>query len=144
MKPDAANPETPKQTERQDESLIDSAVLEDAWALWQLLRELGHDHLLLAALETRRAGESLVAILAAGIMLAVLLISAWLGLLAAAVLELIANGMSASSAVLLAVAFNLLLVLIVCIVIRRKSYYLQFPALLGRLQPRQSNTKRSL
>lgn len=139
MKPDAVKAEIPRQNEAQ----IGSVVLEDAWVLWQQLRGLGHDHFLLAALEIRRAGESLVVMLAAGIMLAALLIGVWLGLLAVAVLALIENGMPASSAILLAVAFNLLLALIAWGIIRRKSCYLQFPATLGSLHPKSRNTEHS-
>lgn len=124
-----------------DEPLQSSKVLEEALSLWHELHQLGHDHFLLAALETRRAGESLVSMLVAGIVLAFLLISAWLGLLAAAVLGLIENGMMASRAVLLSVVFNLLLVLIVYKVMRRNSYYLQFPAILGSFQPKSRNTE---
>lgn len=143
MKPNAANDTTTGQTSTHAEPLLSSEVLEDVWSLWHELRGLGHDHFLLAALETRRAGESLVTMLVAGIMLAVLISAAWLGLLAAAVLGLIENGMVASRAILLAVVFNLLLVLIVYGVIRRKSYYLQFPAILASLQPKQRNTEQS-
>jgi hypothetical protein len=66
-----------------------------------------------------------------------------LGVLAVAVLWLIENGISVNSAILLAVAFNLLLLLIVCGVIRSKSYYLQFPAILNSLQPKSRNTEQS-
>ncbi len=110
-------------------------VLEDAQSLWQELRELSHDHFRLAALETQRAGDSLVSMIIAGVMVAVLLIAAWLGLLAAAVLWLIERGVVANSAILLAVVFNLLLSLILFAVIRRKSRYLQFPATLRSLRP---------
>jgi hypothetical protein len=68
----------------------------------------------------------------AGVMVAALLSSAWLGLMAASVLELIEYGVRTNSAILLAVAFNLLLALILYGVIRRKSRYLQFPAKLSR------------
>jgi hypothetical protein len=128
MQPDAAGSNTSKHGTTQ------SAVRNSVWQLWLQLQGLGHDHLLLAALETRRAGESLLVMLVAGIVLAVLLISVWLGLLAAAVLMMMGNGMVASSAILLAVVFNLLLALIICQVIRRKSAYLQFPATLNSLQ----------
>lgn len=140
MKPNAVNDTATGQANPAD-PLLSSKVLEDALSLWHELHELSHDHFLLAALETRRAGESLVTMLVAGIVLAFLLISAWLGLLAAAVLGLIENGMVASRAILLAVVFNLLLVLIVYGVIRRKSYYLQFPAILGSFQPKSRNTE---
>ena len=112
----------------------DSSMLEDAQSLLHELRELTHDRLLLAALETRRAGESLVSMLVAGVMIALLLGSAWLGLLAVAVLGMIENGIVASSAILLAVAANLILVLILFRVVRRKSRSLQFPATLRSLQ----------
>jgi len=80
----------------------------EAELLWCELRGLAHDHLQLAALETQRAGESLVTMIAAGMIVAGLLLSAWLGLIGAAVLALISRGIMASgSAVLLAVALNL-------------------------------------
>ena len=126
--------ETPGQTATSGAPASDSCLLEDAQSLLHELRELTHDRLLLAALETRRAGESLVSMIVAGVMVAVLLCGAWLGLMAAVVLGLIENGVVASSAILLAVAFNLLLALILCRVMRRKSGYLQFPATLRSLQ----------
>ena len=76
-------------------------------------------------------GKSLVAMIVAGVMVGVLLIGAWLGLMAAAMLELVEHDVVAtSSAILLAVASNLLIALILFGVIRRKSRYLQFPATL--------------
>ncbi|MDD1616307.1 MAG: hypothetical protein CG439_1441 [Methylococcaceae bacterium NSP1-2] len=134
MKPNAANDATIKQTATQDEP-IGSNALEEVQSLWHELRELLHARLRLAALETRRAGESLVTMLIAGVMVAVLLIGAWLGIMVAVVLMLIEQGMVASTAILLAVAVNLLIALLLCGVIRRKSHYLQFPALLGSLEP---------
>jgi hypothetical protein len=109
-------------------------MLEDVQSLLRELRGLTHDRLLLAALETRRAGESLVSMLVTGVMIAVLLSSSWLGLMAVAVLSLVESGVVASSAILLAVAANLLLVLILFRVVRRKSRSLQFPATLRSLQ----------
>lgn len=75
--------------------MIDSSVFGDIQSLLHQLRELTHDRLLLAALETRRAGESLVSMIIAGFMVAFLLSSAWLGVMAVAVLELINNGVVA-------------------------------------------------
>jgi hypothetical protein len=106
-------------------------MLEDAQWLWHELRGLTHDRFRLAALETQRAGKSLLEMIVAGVMVGVLLISAWLGLMAAAVQKLVEHGVVAtSSALLLAVASNLLFVLILVSVIRRKSRDLQFPATL--------------
>ena len=113
----------------------DSGLLEDAKSLWHDLLGLAHDQLTLAALETRLAGKSLVTMIAAGIMVAALLVSAWLGLVGAAVLWLISIGVTASIAMLLAVAANLVFALIVYDVIRRQSRHLQFPATLRSLRP---------
>ena len=103
--------------------------------VWGELRGLVHDHLQLAALETQRAGESLVTMITAGMMVAGLLLSGWLGLMAAAVLALTSrNIMTSDSALLLAVAGNLLVALMFCGVIRRRSHHLRFPANTRNLQ----------
>ena len=146
MDRNAVEDETPGQTATHGDPVSDSTVLEDAQSLLHELLGLTHDRFRLAALETRRAGESLVSMILAGVMVAFLLSSAWLGLMAAAVLGLIDNGIVASSAILLAVAFNLLLALILCRVMRRKSRYLQFPATLRSLQtksPGQRDAQKS-
>ncbi|MFU8789219.1 MAG: phage holin family protein [Methylobacter sp.] len=142
METNAANDAAIKHDALPDE-LTGSKVLQDARLLWHELRGLVYEHLRLAALETRRAGESLATMLIAGIMVALLLIGAWLGLVAAAVLMLIEQGIMASTALLLAVAANLFIALLLCGVIRRKSHYLQFPALLGSLQPQPLKAKSS-
>ena len=120
-----------------------SGPLEEIKALWHELRGLAHDQLALAALETRLAGKSLVTMIAAGVMVAVLLVSAWLGLMAAAVLWLIHLGVTAGIAMLLAVGANLLSALILYNVIRRQSRHLQFPATLRSLRPVPSNLQAS-
>ncbi|ASF46587.1 phage holin family protein [Methylovulum psychrotolerans] len=114
----------------------DASIWEDVESLWYQWRGLGYEQFHLAALETRRAGESLVVMLIAGVMLAVLLLGAWLGILAAAVLALIGQGWPASGALLVAVMVNLLLALVLAWVIRRKSRFLQWPALVHSLQPK--------
>ena len=90
----------------------DSGVLDNAKSLWDELRGLAHDQLALAALETRLAGKSLVSMIVAGVMVAVLLVSAWFGLIGAAVLWLVSLGVMTSIAMLLAVAANLVFALI--------------------------------
>jgi uncharacterized membrane protein YqjE len=111
----------------------------EAQWLWYELRGLAHDHLQLAALETQRAGESLVTMIAAGMIVAGLLLSAWLGLMGVAVLALTSRGVMASgNALLVAVALNLLVALVLCGVIRRRSHHLRFPANTRGLQPASS------
>lgn len=134
MNPDTANASI-EHSSLNVEPQRGSGLLNDIQSLLHELRELSHDHFLLAALETRRAGQSLVTMLVAGVMVALLLNGLWLGLLTAGAVWLVENGLKASSAILLTVAFNLLLLLIFLGIIRRQSRYLQFPALLHSLKP---------
>jgi uncharacterized membrane protein YqjE len=134
MAPATEEDENSGQTAMREGRVSDSTLLEDVQSLWHDLLGLTHDHLLLAALETRHAGESLVSMMLAGIMVAFLLSSAWMGVMVAVVLGLIENGITASDAIMLAVALNLLLALTLIFVIRRKSRSLQFPATLRSLQ----------
>lgn len=130
--------QTSEQAASNGEPLSNADVLNDAQSLWYELRELSHDHFRLAALETQRAGVSLVSMIVAGVMLAFLLNGVWFGLMASVVFSLIENGVETSSAILLAVAFSLLLILILIGVIRRRSQYLQYPAILKSLKPMPS------
>jgi hypothetical protein len=120
-----------------------SGLLQAAKTLWYELRELVHEQLTLAALETRLAGQSLVTILAAGLGIALLLITAWVGLMGAAVLWLNSIGVRASIAILIAVAANLGFALILYHLIRRQSRHLQFPATLRSLRPMPSKPQGS-
>jgi len=113
----------------------DSSLVEEVKSLWHQLSVLAHDRLTLAALETRLAGKSLVTMIAAGVMIAGLLVSAWMGLMGVAVLWLVSIGVLASIALLLAVAANLEFALFLYAVIRLKSRYLQFPATIRSLRP---------
>jgi len=121
----------------------DPGLLEDAKSLWYEVLALAHDRLTLAALETRLAGNSLVTMIAAGVMIAVLLVSAWLGIMGAGVLWLISIGVMASIAMLLAVTANVVLALILYAVIHRQSRHLQFPATLRSLRPVTSKLQAS-
>jgi uncharacterized membrane protein YqjE len=105
-------------------------VLQEVRSLSRELRRLFHDHVSLAALEARQAGESLIWMLTLGVMVSGLLLSAWLGLLATLVLTLIEHGVmtSPSMALLLAVGTNLLLAVILGWALRRRLPHLQFPA----------------
>jgi hypothetical protein len=112
----------------------DAGLLEETKSLWHELRGLAHNHFALAALEAKLAGKSLVTMIAAGVVAAVLLVSAWLGLIGAVVLWLIGIGVAASIAILLAVTANLAAALFLYAVIRRQSRSLQFPATLRSLR----------
>lgn len=111
-----------------------TGLLEDARALCQEWARLAQDRLQLAALETKLAGESLVTMIAAGVIAAVLLVSAWLGLAAAAILALVGVGVSANIAILAAAAANLLGALLLYALIRRKSRHLRWAASIRSLE----------
>ncbi len=117
-------------------------LLDELAGLWNEIRGLAHDHLQLAVLETKLAGESLVSMIAAGVMIAILLVTAWLGLLGALVMLLILLGMWPSAALLLAVGLNLLIALALYGVIKQKSRHLKWAATLASLHP-NSETKQA-
>jgi Putative Actinobacterial Holin-X, holin superfamily III len=113
----------------------DAGLLDEVRSLWRELHGLAHDQFALAALEVKLAGVTLVRMVIAGVMVAVLLVSCWLGLVGAAVLWLINEGTSPSIAVLLAVAVNLALAVVLCDRIRQQSGNLQFPWTVRGLRP---------
>jgi hypothetical protein len=110
--------------------LIDNAV-----ALWDDLRSVAHDHLELAALEAKRAGQSLVAIVVYGVVIAILAVTAWMGIVTAAVLGLIQLGLNPSLSVLIGVAVNLAGAFGLVLLIKQASQALRFPATVKALKP---------
>lgn len=103
-------------------------LIENARLLWREVSQLTRDRLHLAALETKLAGQSLVTMIAAGVIAGVLLVSAWMGLVGAAILALVGAGVVVSIAILLGVLANLALALLMYTLIRRKSRDLQWVA----------------
>jgi hypothetical protein len=115
-------------------------LLEDIRLLWFDLRGLTHDHLKLATLEAKRAGNSLVSMVVAALIMAVLLIGVWIGLMAAGVLALIQSNMMGNiEAILLMAGANLVVALLLFWFIRRKSRYLLFPETVHSLWPREDS-----
>lgn len=117
----------------------DDGLLASAQALWQDLRGALHDHLQLAALEAQRAGKSLVNMVIYGIAAAILVVSAWLGLMAAGVFWLIGLGLHPSLALLAAVGVNVGGVVVLVLLILRASHYLGFPATVRSLKAVKSD-----
>ena len=112
----------------------DSGLLDTVQAVWQDLRGLARDQLELAALETRRAGKSLALIVVYAVGIALLLVTAWLGLMAAGVLWLTEIGCNGSLAVLGAVALNIGAAVGLFTLIRSNSRNLGFPATVQSLK----------
>ena len=109
-------------------------MLHGAQALWRELSQLASDHLELALLETRRAGKSAVNMLIYAIGAALLLITAWLGVLAAVVVGLAAWGLHPGWAILIVVAVNLAGAFGLYLLIRQNSANLRFPATVRSLK----------
>ncbi|MXS83542.1 phage holin family protein [Nitrosomonas oligotropha] len=148
MDSNATKNEASEQAAADSLSENDSGVTDDLKSLWHELRELNHMHFRLLALEAQQAGNSLVVMIVAGIMAAVVLSVAWLGFLAAVILALNQYGILTDYIllILLTVVLNLLLALVLWSVIRSKGYYLRFPATFRSLRsmpPAPGNTEES-
>jgi Zn-dependent membrane protease YugP len=126
-----------------DESAGHFDPLSDISSLWHELTELTQEQVHLAALETRRAGKSLIIVVTAAVLLAVLVLGAWLGVLAAGIVWLLEQGLPLSAALLLAVGINLLAALIVYVLIRYQSRHLRFPATRRSLRALSSQFRES-
>ncbi len=117
-------------------------VVEDMIRITHELRELAHDHLELAILETRLSVNYALTMTVIAIVAAVLLVSTWLALIGAAALGLISAGLTPAVAMLLLAAGNLLLALVAWGLIRRRSGKLGWPATLRSLKPRASSDRK--
>lgn len=108
-------------------------VFDGVKSLGSSLRGLAHDHLRIVALETRQAGESLVNMIAASVVLAVLVVSAWLIIVAIGVVLLIGSGFGVVFAMLMAAILNLIMAFFLYRSIRAMSHSLGFPATIRSL-----------
>ena len=98
-------------------------------------RELAHDHLELAALETRLAVSTVLRMATIAIVTALVLASAWLALAGSAALALIGTGMTPALAMLCLAAANLVLAFFGWMHIRQLSNWLGWPATLRTIKP---------
>jgi uncharacterized membrane protein YqjE len=76
---------------------------------WTNVKGLVQDHALLAVLELQRAGISLVKMVAAGIVISILGVSAWMGLVGAAVVWAVGAGANWGLALLIAALANIVI-----------------------------------
>jgi len=116
-------------------SAASAGFIDNASALWLDLKSVLHDHLELAALEAKRAGQSLVAILAYGVVIAIMVVTAWMGLVTAGVLWLVNLGLASPLAVLIGVALNLAGAFGLFLLIKQASQALRFPGTVRALKP---------
>lgn len=87
--------------------LHDAPVSTKLSLAWTNVKGLVQDHALLALLELQRAGISLVKLIAAGIFISILLVSAWMGLVAAGVVWAVGAGASWGVALVVAAVLNI-------------------------------------
>ena len=109
-------------------------VLDSAQALWRDATAHLKDHIELALLETQRAGKSVVNMLIYAIAAALLLVTAWLGVLAALVVGLAVIGLHPGWGILIVVGLNLGGVFALYLMIRSNSENLRFPATVRSLK----------
>ncbi len=111
-------------------------LAEEVRGLGHELRGVVHDYARLAALETRRAGESLVKITAMGSLVAVLVCTAWLSVAGWVGIVLVENNVLNPGGALLSIAVaNVLIAVVVIVVIRRESRHLLMSATVHFLKP---------
>ncbi len=121
-----------------------SGPLDDAIVVAHELRGLLHDQLQLVACEARQAAHHLTTLIAAAVVIGVLLVTAWLGVMATAALSLTSLGFAPATSVLLLAALNLVVALFAYRFLRRQSLSLGFPATLRSLTPATAHgTQRS-
>jgi uncharacterized membrane protein YqjE len=113
-----------------------TGLLREARSIWSDLRGVAEDRVRLAALETRVAGESLARMVAAGVLAALLAVTAWLAIVGAIVLALIRAGMPAIGALLLAAAASIGGAVGLYFFIKGLSRNLTFPATVDALRRR--------
>lgn len=112
----------------------DSGLVADVRILCRELANLAQEHVQLAALETRLAGQSLTVMVAASIMVGMLLVSAWFGLVAAAIAVMIHLSVPIHIAILVSVLANVLIAVLLCVLIRQQSRHLRWEATMRSLR----------
>src|SRR5262249_53714659 len=107
-------------------------LLRDIWALV-------HDHLLLIALDAQRAGRSVTLMVLAGVITAVLAVTAWLALAGAAMFWLVAHNSAWAWAFVILAAAHVGACIALCAWIRRLAKEAMFSATLRHLRPDQES-----
>lgn len=133
---DAASQEDTAQTARSDSDSVQQGLFDEFKALIGSIRALIKDHAHIAALETRQAGESLVKIIAMGLIATFMIFTGWLALIGALVMLLLAfTALSPIIALLLVVLVHGLATVGLVFAIRTQSRHLLFPTVVQNLNP---------
>ncbi|MGM0429208.1 MAG: phage holin family protein [Pseudomonadota bacterium] len=111
----------------QSESTETESLLEQVQALQNEVRGVVKAQLQLAGMETRRAGESFVRMVALGVIAACLVFSAWAVLLSVAIIAVVSSGiLSLTSALIIIALAHLALAFYIVRYIKRRSRDLLF------------------
>jgi hypothetical protein len=105
-----------------------------AQALWTNARCLVRDHTMLALLEVQRASVALVKILGAAVVIAVLVVSAWMALVTALVVWAVGAGMNVGVAIVIAAVINLIAAAVLAFWIKSQVPELLFAATVRQLK----------
>ena len=109
---------------------------------WTNVKGLVQDHALLAVLELQRAGISLVKMVAAGIFISILLVSAWMGFVAAAVVWAVGAGASWGLALVVAAIVNIVVAVAIAFWAKSQVPDLLFAATLRQLRKDAPNPEK--
>jgi uncharacterized membrane protein YqjE len=118
------------------EGRLDSmhALRQRAGVLWTQAMGLVHDHSLLALLEVQRASLGLVKIIGAAVVLSVLVVAAWMGLVAAGIVWAVGAGASWGAAIVVGALLNLVAAAALAFWIKAQVPELLFAATLRQLR----------
>ena len=105
-----------------------------ARALVRDVRDLFCDHLELAALEARRAGAGFAKMVCAAVVISILLVSAWLALVAGAIVWVTSAGVPWPGALAIAALVNVVAGVAIALWMRRQAHELMFAATLRQLR----------
>ena len=109
---------------------------------WANVKALVQDHALLAVLEVQRAGISLVKMVAAGIIISILVVSAWMALVAAAIVWAVGAGASWGLAILIAALVNIVIAVAIAFWAKQQIPDLLFAATLRQLRKDVPHTEK--
>lgn len=124
--------------EHAEEALtLGKGLLTEIRALVDEYRKLARDHIRLAALETRQAGESAVRMVISGVLAGGIAFIGWASLISALVAFIVERGwMSVSLTLLLCGLIHFVMVVVLAFVIRKQGRGLLLSALVRELDPR--------
>jgi len=105
-----------------------------ARALIRDVRDLFCDHLELVALEARRAGAGFAKMVCAAVVISILFVSAWLALVAGAIVWATSSGVPWPAALAIAALVNVVAGVVLALWMRRQAHELLFAATLRQLR----------